>query len=53
VERVCERCAAPDDDLVAVHRVEDDADSEGVELWCFTCRSEYPHEPADEAEAED
>lgn len=54
MERVCESCARDDDDLVLVNRVYvvpeswDTAESstrvpEG-ELWCFSCRSMYPHE---------
>jgi hypothetical protein len=53
---VCESCAREDDDLVAVHRVYLSPDTPGpdgtpaastmvdVELWCFSCRSMYPHE---------
>jgi len=48
---VCESCAREDDDLVAVRRV---YLSEGeptvlpqVELWCFACRTMYPHEEVD------
>jgi hypothetical protein len=57
VERVCENCGGEDDDLVAVHRlyvVPESWDSAGgtsrveaTELWCFSCRSMYPHEVAD------
>ena len=56
MERVCENCARPDDDLVTVHRLYvvpgtgDTPDSvtrvADVELWCFSCRSQYPHEAA-------
>jgi hypothetical protein len=55
VERVCENCAAPDDELEAVRRVyvagaASSADQvlDDVEVWCFSCRSLYPHEPVDE-----
>ena len=58
MERVCENCARPDDDLATVHRVYVTPESwdtpssysveEAVELWCFSCRSQYPHEPVDE-----
>lgn len=54
MERVCENCAREDDDLVLVNRTYvvperwDTAAStttmpEG-ELWCFSCRSMYPHQ---------
>ncbi|HET6954060.1 MAG TPA: hypothetical protein VFI47_27080 [Acidimicrobiales bacterium] len=53
----CDSCGAPDDDLLAVHRVyvtpaawdaEEKVDVvEGVERWCFPCRSHYPHQPLD------
>jgi hypothetical protein len=59
VERVCENCAGEDDELVAVHRlyvVPESWDTPGsttrveeIELWCFSCRSLYPHEPAEAA----
>jgi hypothetical protein len=55
-ERACENCARDDDDLVAVHRVyvvPESWDTPGssqtvdeVELWCFSCRSQYPHQEA-------
>ena len=54
---LCGSCGRDEDDLDAVRRVyvvpeSWDAEAsrtveEGVELWCFTCRSMYPHEPAD------
>jgi hypothetical protein len=57
IERVCENCAREDDDLVAVHRVyltpeswDAPASSQtvpDVEVWCFSCRSQYPHETHD------
>jgi hypothetical protein len=60
MERVCENCAREDDDLVVVRRlyvVPEDWDRpssvtrvEETELWCFSCRSQYPHEVAEEAE---
>lgn len=58
-ERACENCAAVDDDLELVRRVYVTPGPEpwdrpaGVdiveepELWCFSCRSMYPHQPAD------
>ena len=57
-DRVCESCAREDDELVAVRRMYvtpeswDTTRSEqtmpDVELWCFSCRSMYPHELADD-----
>ena len=57
MERVCENCAREDDDLSAVRRVyvtPESWDTPGssktaadVELWCFSCRSQYPHEAAE------
>ena len=54
MERVCENCAREDDDLVLVNRmyvVPERWDTAGStttmpegELWCFSCRSIYPHE---------
>jgi hypothetical protein len=58
MERVCENCAREDDDLVVVHRlyvVPEDWDRprsvtrvDEAELWCFSCRSMYPHEIVEE-----
>ena len=52
---LCESCARPDDDLAEVHRmyvVPAAWDTEGsekvleeTEIWCFSCRSLYPHQP--------
>jgi len=57
VDRVCENCAREDDDLVLVNRVyvvPESWDTPGssttmpdAELWCFSCRSLYPHEAVD------
>lgn len=57
MERACESCAVVDDELAPVRRVyvdpERPRDPAGrrvldvVELWCISCRSQYPHEPAD------
>lgn len=54
MERVCESCGREDDDLVLVQRVYVVPESwdtpgssqtmPGGELWCFSCRSVYPHE---------
>ena len=54
---VCENCAREDDELIPVRRVYITPESsdtpassttlEGVELWCFSCCSQYPHEPAE------
>jgi len=59
-ERACENCARDDDDLAAVYRVyviPESWDTPGssqrlddVELWCFSCRSQYPHEEAEAVE---
>jgi hypothetical protein len=58
MERVCENCAREDDDLVLVKRtyvVPETWDTPGssttapeAELWCFSCRSVYPHEALEE-----
>jgi hypothetical protein len=58
-ERVCENCAREDDELLLVRRVyltpetwDTPASSRtepGSELWCFSCRSLYPHEVAEDA----
>ncbi len=55
-DTVCENCARPDDDLAPVHRmwlVPETWDQPGsattsaeVERWCFSCRTQYPHEDA-------
>jgi hypothetical protein len=57
VERACENCAGDGDELMLVRRVyvvPESWDTPGssstvdeAELWCFSCRSQYPHEPAD------
>lgn len=59
-ERVCENCALADEELVLVRRVYvvpetwDTPASHSVvpdpELWCVSCVSQYPCEPADETE---
>ena len=59
-DRVCENCAFPDEDLVLVRRVyvtpetwETSASHQVVqepELWCVSCRSQYPHEVVDDEE---
>ena len=56
MERACESCGGEDEDLELVHRtyvVPESWDTPGSsttldesELWCFVCRSMYPHEPA-------
>jgi hypothetical protein len=61
--RVCENCAVEDDELVLVRRVYvtpeswDEARKESVvpepELWCISCATQYPCEPADEETAEE
>jgi hypothetical protein len=57
VAGACDNCAREDDDLVAVHRVyllPEAWDTIGsvtrvaaTELWCFSCRSQYPCDPLD------
>ena len=57
MERLCENCARADRDLVLVRRVyvvPEAWDTPGssttmaeTELWCFSCRSIYPHEVAE------
>jgi len=57
-ERVCENCGLADEELLFVRRVYvvpetwDRPASETVvpepELWCVSCASQYPCEPADE-----
>jgi hypothetical protein len=59
MERVCENCAREDDELVLVNRVyvvPESWDTPGsatrmdeAELWCYSCRSLYPHEEVDPA----
>jgi hypothetical protein len=53
---VCQNCAREDDELVEVRRiyvVPESWDQPGsvtptddIELWCFSCRTQYPHEDA-------
>jgi hypothetical protein len=53
----CENCARDDDDLIRVHRVyivpeswetsRSETTVDEVEVWCFSCRSMYPHHLAD------
>ena len=55
MDRACENCGNPDDELLLVRRVYPDFDhpleAEQVEvtpeLWCLSCTSQYPHEAAD------
>jgi hypothetical protein len=54
MERVCGNCGREDDELIVVHRlyvVPESWDTPGsttrvdeAEEWCFSCRSQYPHE---------
>lgn len=54
MELVCDSCGREDDDLASVRRVYVTPDSwdtpgssrtmPGPELWCFPCRTMYPHE---------
>ena len=60
---VCQNCASPDDDLVLVRRVYVEPERwdapatasvvEEAELWCLSCRSQYPHEVVGESEEEE
>jgi hypothetical protein len=53
----CDSCGREGEELTAVHRmyvVPETWDTPGsqttltdVELWCFACRSHYPHEVAE------
>jgi len=62
VDRICENCAREDDELVVIHHMyvvpeswDTPASSttlEETELWCFSCRSQYPHELAGDDEVE-
>lgn len=55
--RACESCAREDEDLALVHRlyvVPESWDNPGsiskvesTELWCYSCRSMYPHAEVD------
>ena len=63
-QTVCDSCGAPADDVARVHRVyvtprewdatgDEPADDhveivDEVEVWCFPCRSQYPHQPLDD-----
>jgi hypothetical protein len=60
MDRVCENCGHEDEELALVHRVYVTPESwstpaavqtldEG-ELWCMSCRSQYPHELAEDVE---
>jgi hypothetical protein len=50
----CDSCGRDDEDLAQVHRVyvtpeawdtEEKAEVQpDVEVWCFSCRTHYPHE---------
>jgi hypothetical protein len=55
VERACENCGIPDDELVLVQRAyvfpdrpqEVERVEETPELWCLSCTSQYPHVASD------
>jgi 5-methylcytosine-specific restriction endonuclease McrA len=59
-EHLCENCGRPDTTLSSVHRVyvvPEAWDTPGsvtamadVELWCWSCRSQYPHDEAGTAQ---
>ena len=58
--RVCENCAYPDEELALVGRIYVTPEAwdrpasqqvvEETELWCVSCRSQYPHELVDDDE---
>lgn len=60
MERACENCATPDDELVAVRRVyvtpeswdtpRSEQTEEAPEMWCLSCMSQYPHQLVDDYE---
>ena len=51
MERACENCGTPDDELQPVRRIYLDPDRPGeiasteetTELWCISCTTQYPH----------
>ncbi len=55
MEQACENCGTPDDELEPVRRVYMDPGRPGhvqrvednTELWCLSCTSLYPHQPAE------
>jgi hypothetical protein len=59
-ERACENCAFPDEELALVRRIYVKPESwdtpasqqvvEEAELWCVSCRSQYPHELVEDDE---
>lgn len=61
-QRVCENCAFPDEELALVRRVyvtPERWDAPGsrevveeTELWCVSCRSQYPHALVEDGEDE-
>ncbi len=58
MEHVCENCGHPDEELAFVRRVYLDVEkpdpAEGrqavgdPELWCLSCRSQYPFDPVED-----
>lgn len=58
MEHVCENCAHPDDELALVRRVYLDPEAPATaggrqvvgdpELWCVSCRSQYPSEAVED-----
>jgi len=62
-QRVCENCAFPDEELALVRRVyvtPETWDTKGsrevveeTELWCVSCRSQYPHELVEDDEEDE
>jgi hypothetical protein len=56
----CDSCGRDEDDLARAHRVyvvPESWDTPGsvtvqdeVEVWCFSCRTHYPHQPLDDVQ---
>jgi hypothetical protein len=53
-ERVCESCGQFDDELTLVRRIyllgpDEPTPADGpAELWCVSCTSQYPNQPAND-----
>jgi hypothetical protein len=60
VDRVCENCTFPDEELALVRRAYVTPESwdtkseirvlDDTELWCMSCRSQYPHQLVEDDE---
>lgn len=61
MNRACENCGVPDDELVLVRRVYVTPEAwdtpgsvrieDGGELWCISCTSQYPNEQVEDPSA--